>query len=317
MAQAVAEGLGAAARWLPPWLFYDAEGSALYEQITELEAYYLTRTERRIFEVQADAIVGTVFGIAPERATVIELGAGTAMKSVVLLRALARHATHASYVAIDVSDSALAVARARFAHDLPRVQMRALEATHEGAFGEIQRLPGPKCVLFIGSSIGNYDDDQAVALLAGVQRSLGRGGALVLGTDLAKRPELLLPAYDDPQGVTAAFNRNVLRRINRELGGDFDLDRFRHVALWNAARSRVEMHLESTMAQTVTIEALGRSYVFAHGERIHTESSVKYTLPHVEHLLSGPGFVRDGTFEDEDHRFAVHVARVRALRAAT
>jgi len=311
VARAVAAGLGADKKWLPAWMFYDAEGSALYEQITELEEYYPTRTERRIFERHADAMVVGAFGDAPERATMIELGAGTAAKTVVLLRALARRAPWAGFVPVDVSGSALVLARARVKHELPRVEVRAIEATHEEAFAEIKRLPGPKCVLFIGSSIGNYEDGAAVHLLAGVQRALGRGGALVLGTDLRKSPQVLVPAYDDARGVTAAFNLNLLARINRELGGHFALERFRHVALWNDEASQIEMHLESVGAQSVRVDALGRSYQFADGERIHTESSVKYDLARVDRLLAASGFVRERTFEDDDRLFAVHLARVR------
>ncbi len=316
-AVAVGAGLGADAKWLPPWLFYDAEGSALYEQITELDEYYPTRTERRIFEHQADAIIDVAFGPRPERATIVELGAGTAQKTVVLLRALARRASHTTFVPVDVSGSALAVACARVGHDLPRVQVRAIEATHEAAFAEIRRLPGPKAVLFIGSSIGNYEDDDAVSLLSGVQRALGRGGALVLGTDLVKSPDILVPAYDDAKGITAAFNLNVLARINRELGGRFALDRFRHVALWNAGRSRIEMHLESTTEQTVRVDRLERAFHFEAGERIHTESSVKYDRAHIDRLLGASGLVRERTFEDDQHLFAVHVARAPSVREAS
>ncbi len=309
LARVVAEGLAAKHKRLPPWLFYDAEGSALYEQITELDEYYPTRTEKKIFEHYAEAMAETMGGIEP--VTVVELGAGTAQKTIVLLRALSRRVV-TTFVPVDVSPSALAVAKTRVGLELPSVKVHTLEATHEQAFGELRRLPQRKVVLFIGSSIGNFEDDDAIHLLSGVQRSLGREGVFILGTDLKKSPARLVPAYDDNRGVTARFNLNVLARINRELGGCFELDRFRHVALWNEAESRIEMHLESRVAQQVWVQSLGMSFGFTAGERIHTESSIKYDLVHVDRLLAASGLSRLRTFEDEERLFAVHL--IKAIR---
>ena len=163
-------------------------------------------------------------------------------------------------------------------------------------------------MLFIGSSIGNFDDDEAVALLGGVHDALGPRTSLLLGTDLRKSPDVLLRAYDDGAGVTAEFNKNILVRINRELGGNFDTHRFQHVARRNEAASRIEMHLKSTVRQTVTVEALRMRIDFEPAETIHTESSVKYDLPHVTRLLTAAGFRLHETYFDGERRFAVHLA---------
>jgi dimethylhistidine N-methyltransferase len=308
IARTVRRGLTAPAKSLPPWLFYDERGSELFEAITELPEYYLSRAERSIFERDGAAIMAAAF--AGGDATIVELGAGTAAKTQVLLAAAADLRGTATYVPVDVSAEALAIAEARLAAEEPRVTVRPWIASHSHAFPHLRSLRGRKVVLFIGSSIGNHEGADALALLAGLRAGLGAGDALVLGTDLRKDRAVLLPAYDDAAGVTAAFNKNVLARINRELGGRFDLDRFRHVALWNEARSRIEMHLESRGDQVVAIEALGLRVPFRDGERIHTESSVKYDDAMVDGMLGGAGFRRERTWHDEERRFAVHLARV-------
>jgi uncharacterized SAM-dependent methyltransferase len=166
-------------------------------------------------------------------------------------------------------------------------------------------------VLFIGSSVGNFEDDEAIALLAGLHDALGAGTRLLLGTDLRKSPAVLVRAYDDRAGVTAAFNLNVLVRLNRELGADFDLASFRHVARWNDEASRIEMHLESAIRQTVTIAALGMRVAFEARETIHTESSVKYDDARVARMLTKAGFRREETYQDPQRLFAVHLAASR------
>jgi L-histidine Nalpha-methyltransferase len=303
----VRAGLEAVPKRLPPYLFYDTEGSRLYEKITLLPEYYLTRTESAILREHADEIVGRASrGPGPLR--IIELGAGSATKTELLLRAAQRRQDTCVYVPVDVSRSAIEEAKERLARELPEVDVQPHVMPHFEAFRHLRRAQGPDLVLFIGSSIGNFDDDEAVALLAGVHDALGHRASLLLGTDLRKSPDVLLRAYDDPSGVTAAFNKNLLVRINRELAGDFDTSRFRHVARWNEGASRIEMHLESVMRQTVNIEALGMRVAFEPKETIHTESSVKYDLPRVTRLLADAGFHLEETFYDADRRFAVHLA---------
>jgi L-histidine Nalpha-methyltransferase len=308
---AVRAGLLRADKQLPPWLFYDAEGSRLYERITELPEYYLTRAEWSIFQSQGDAIIAGAANGTAGPLDVAELGAGTATKSLLLLQATVRRQGRTTFMPTDVSAEALAIAAERIAREEPRVTVRPVVGHHEQALLAIRTLEQHQLVLFIGSSIGNYEEDDARALLRAVRQSLRVGGALLLGTDLRKDPAALVRAYDDAQGVTAAFDKNVLARINRELGGGFDLDSFRHVAVWNEAQSRIEMHLESLVDQTVRIAGLHVDVPFRRGERIHTESSVKYDDAMVDTLLGASGFARETTLLDADERFAVHLARAR------
>ncbi len=309
IAQAVRLGLSAPRKSLPPFLFYDAQGSALFDKITELPEYYLTRTERVIFERHGHAIMIAASRGASSPLAVLELGAGSASKTQILLRALSLLQGRTHYLPADVSASALEEAASRLRREEPKLDVLPIVGAHSEAFARARSLDGPLLMLFIGSSIGNYGDPEAAELLGQVSLALGSRGVLLLGTDLRKPLDVLLPAYDDAQGVTAAFNRNILARINRELGGRFDIELFRHVALWNEAASCVEMHLESEVEQRVWIEALDRDFTFAKGERIHTESSHKYDQLRVDSLLRAARMVRSQTFTDERGWFGVHLAR--------
>jgi dimethylhistidine N-methyltransferase len=306
IADDVRRGLTARPKTLPPYLFYDAAGSRLYERITELPEYYLTRAERGLLSSHARDIVERVSRADP--VAVIELGAGSASKTEVLLRAIVEQQARCTYVPIDVSPSALAAARRRLGEALPSVQVRPLPLTYDRALRALGDVPSPRLVLFLGSSIGNMTDAEATTLFRQVRRALPGETWLLVGTDLRKSPEVLVAAYDDAAGVTAAFNRNLLVRINRELGGHFDVDAFRHVARWNDRESRVEMHLESTRAHEVAIDALGLHARFDSGETIHTESCAKYDLPRVDGILAASGFARDATYSDGRLEFALHVA---------
>jgi L-histidine N-alpha-methyltransferase len=310
IAEEVARGLMQPDKSLPPWLFYDDEGSRLYEAITELPEYYPTRTERAIFEEQADAIVAAAAAGSDTPLRVVELGAGTATKSQLLLQAITRRQASCRFMPVDVSAAALGAAVERLRVEEPRVVLEPLRAMHEEAFPVIRGLAPRKVILFIGSSIGNFEDEAAIGLLRGIRSCLQPGEVLVLGTDLRKSPDELVPAYDDAQGVTAAFNKNLLTRINREMDADFNLDRFRHVALWNQDASRIEMHLESMADQRVRIGGLDQVITFRQGERIHTECSKKYDEDMVRGLLLAADMGLETTFYDRERRFAVHLARV-------
>jgi dimethylhistidine N-methyltransferase len=312
IAEAVSAGLSRAQKSLPPWLFYDEVGSALFEQITALPEYYPTRTERAIFVERGESLLRQAAG--GHEMTVIELGAGTANKTQVLLAELHKLQPSSVYIPVDVSASALAKAslaiRAQFMGKPGALVVKPLLSSTEQIQSHLLKITGRMLVLFIGSSIGNYEHDEAIALLRSVREGLSPGDALLLGTDLRKDLRTLINAYDDGAGVTAAFNRNMLVRINRELAADFQPERFAHLAVWNEQHSRIEMHLKSIGAQRVHIGALDADVLFADGETIHTESSVKYDSAMVEQLLYAAGFSREVSYSDSLRWFAVHLARV-------
>ena len=276
VASAVFEGLTTRPRRLPPWLFYDAVGSWLFERITDLPEYYLTRTERGIFSDFAGEIVDRA--AEGERLRITELGAGSAEKTLLLLRAARDRQERVVYEPVDVSASALDAARERVEREIdgaivaPRVEDYTVALDLGSAAMDERRL-----VLYIGSSIGNFEPQDATELLMRIREALRPGDGLLLGVDLAKDESILLAAYDDSAGVTAEFNLNLLARLNRELGADFNLRAFRHKATWDPSHSRMQMYLESLVPQKVRVAALGLDVEFALGERIHTENSYKYT----------------------------------------
>jgi dimethylhistidine N-methyltransferase len=308
------EGVAAAARLgllrarksLPPWLLYDDAGSALFEEITRLPEYYLTRTERAILRDHA----GEMVDAAGPPLAVVELGAGSAGKTRLLLEAALARQTRVRYVPVDVSRAALAQA-ALALRGLRGLELRPVIARYPEELGFLDRAGGcRRLVLSLGSNIGNYDPEGAITLLAAVRRRLAPGDALLVGADRRKSAAMLEPAYDDAAGVTARFSKNVLARLNRELGANFELQRFRHVARWNERASRVELYLESTVAQRVAIPALGATVPFAAGERIHTESSYKLTEARLGRILARAGFAPEATWTDERRWFGLTLARV-------
>lgn len=301
----VREGLTKPSKSLPAKLFYDAAGSELFEQITLLREYYLTRTERAILKENAGAMVE----LAGNNLTLIELGAGTASKTQTIIRALIGRQLRVTFCPIDVSPTALKAAGERIKNGFDQVKLCPIVGDYVHGMAELRKLPGRKLVLFIGSSIGNFEPHESAELLRALRKAVRPGDALLLGTDLVKDLSILLPAYNDPCGITAAFNKNVLARINRELGGHFDLDAFRHVAPWNRKESRMEMHLESLCQQDVLIEGLKLTVHFDEGERIHTENSYKYTVPRVRSLAKLSGFRIEQSWSDPRKWFAVHLAR--------
>lgn len=306
IAAEVYEGLTRKPKSLPPKLFYDAAGSELFERITELPEYYLTRTERSILEANAAEIVAA----AGSNFSLIELGAGTATKTRILIRAALEKQRRVDFCPIDVSRRALEEAVHNLNGDFKGLRVTPIVADYSGGLGQLSKLPGRKLLLYLGSSIGNFEPMQAGAMLRMMRSSMHPGDALLLGTDMVKPESVLLPAYDDPKGVTAAFNKNILQRINRELDTDFDLSTFKHVALWNREASRIEMHLESTRPQVVSIRALRLRIHFNKGECIHTENSYKFTQAVVDSILGLAGFVHEKTWTDAKGWFALHLARV-------
>jgi L-histidine N-alpha-methyltransferase len=308
MASAVCEGLMSTPKWLPAWMFYDAAGSELFNQITELPEYYLTRTERAIFSQYADEIIG--LAAESDALRIVELGAGSADKTRLLLTAAADRQHSVIYEPVDVSPSALEEARQRIEREIPGVLVAPrVEDYTQGLELDTPNPDERRLVLYIGSSIGNFEPNEADRLLANMRSALATGDALLLGVDLVKDEAALLAAYDDAAGVTADFNLNLLARLNRELGADFDLGGFAHRAVWNARHSRIEMHLVSRKRQRVKIPTLDLKIDFTPDETIHTENSYKYRPGQAEKMLATAGFAPLKTWMDEQRRFAVCLAR--------
>ncbi len=296
----VRHGLSARPKRLPPAYFYDDLGFRLFEAICHLPWYTITRAETRLLERHG----GEIGGALEPLGALVELGGGDGSKLCRLLDALARSSAPLAVHLVDLSAAALAAAEATlgrraglrlvFHHTSYQVGLREALARREA---------GAALVLFLGSNLGNFDPDQATAFLAGLRAALRPGDGVLLGVDLVKPVDTLLVAYDDPLGVTAAFNKNLLVRINRELGADFDLARFDHRAVWNAAESRIEMHLVSRVDQTVTVPGADVTVSFAAGESIWTESSYKYEPATLRALASAAGLEGRKLWIDEAARF--------------
>jgi dimethylhistidine N-methyltransferase len=298
---AVLSGLARRAKALPCRFLYDERGSALFEQICELPEYYLTRTETAILAEYASAIAD----LAGRHAQLIEFGSGSARKVRLLLDALVEPG---AYVAIDISREPLRRAAEEVAAEFPGVPVVAICADYLQPL-RLPPLPargeGRRLGFFPGSTIGNFTPDDAVDFLAGCRRVVGRDGAMLIGVDLKKDPAVLDAAYNDRAGVTAAFNLNLLERINRELDADFDLDRFEHDAFYNVARGRIEIYIKSLADQIVTVA--GRAIRFAAGERIHTEDSCKYTIGEFQRMAAHAGFQPSRQWTDSEELFSVHL----------
>ncbi|HEY2255259.1 MAG TPA: L-histidine N(alpha)-methyltransferase [Variovorax sp.] len=291
-------GLNQRERRISPKFFYDGAGSALFDRICELPEYYPTRTETRILTDSAAEIAEQ---IGPD-AEIIEFGAGSLTKVRLLLDALGRPRR---YVPIDISGEHLEAAAARLRADYPQLTVQPMVAdyTMPLVLPTREKTVGQRVGFFPGSTLGNFSPDEALAFLQLAHRLL-RGGGLLLGVDLVKDPALLHAAYNDAQGVTAAFNLNLLRRANAELGCDFDLDGFAHGAFYNSPQRRVEMHLVSRRAQEVTLD--GQSFGFEEGETIHTENSHKFTVEGLRALAVQAGFRPAAVWTDPERLFSVH-----------
>ncbi|GAA0210282.1 L-histidine N(alpha)-methyltransferase [Saccharothrix mutabilis subsp. mutabilis] len=296
-------GLTASPKWVSPKWFYDAVGSDLFEEITRLDEYYPTRAEREILVARAGEIAATTGAHA-----LVELGSGSSEKTRLLLDALRDHGTLNEFVPLDVSVSALTDAAKQIMADYPGLKVHGVV----GDFTEhLGLLPGasPRLVAFLGGTIGNLIPEEREKFYASVREVLEPGEWLLLGTDLVKDPEVLVRAYDDARGVTAEFNRNVLRVLNRELGADFVPEGFRHIALWNAEEEWIEMRLRADRAASVHVEALGLDVEFAAGEELRTEVSAKFRREGVTRELAEAGFELHRWWTDEQGRFALSLAR--------
>nr|WP_202458791.1 L-histidine N(alpha)-methyltransferase [Streptomyces sp. SID5464] len=298
----VHRGLTDRPKTLPPKWFYDAHGSDLFEKITELPEYYPTRAEREILVARSGDIAA-----ATHARTLVELGSGSSEKTRHLLDALTDLHT---YVPVDVSGSALTQAGQALAAERPGLDVHALIADFTAEL-TLPDTPGPRLVAFLGGTVGNLLPAERAAFLANVRALLAPGDALLLGTDLVKDEEVLVRAYDDAAGVTAAFNKNVLTVINRELGADFEPAAFDHVALWDAEHEWIEMRLRSATAQTVKVPALDLAVDFAAGEELRTEVSAKFRQEGLRSELFAAGLDLAHWWTDGAGRFALSLSVVR------
>jgi dimethylhistidine N-methyltransferase len=298
----VLAGLRRRPRFIPPKFFYDARGSQLFDQITALPEYYLTRAEVEVLAANAQEIaqrVGT-------GSLLVEPGGGSCAKVRILLEGL----RPCAYVPMDISREHLRAAAEQVAAEFPWLEVHASCADFTRAMTLPETAPepeGPRVAFFPGSSIGNFDPEGAVGFLAAVAELVGKGGFLLIGVDCKKDKAVLDAAYDDAAGVTAAFNLNLLERMNRELGADFDLATWQHRAFYDEAQGRIEMHLVSIPAQTVHVA--GEAFAFAAGESIHTENSYKYGIEEFQGLAARAGFRPNAVWTDARGLFAVHLLR--------
>lgn len=292
-------GLGLTPKRLAPKYFYDRAGSLLFDAICDLPEYYVTRAETQIMRARVSEVVAS-WG---PRVRVVEPGAGSGTKTRLVLEALGPQRC-VEYVPVDISREHLAHAASLLRADYPWLEVTPLAADFATDLPVPPRSDGASTVIYFpGSTIGNFDPPEAERLLSRFRRAAGRNGTVVLGVDLKKDPATLHAAYNDAQGVTAAFNRNVLTRMNRELGADFDAEAFAHYAFYEPVRGRIEMHLVSLRRQEVTVS--GRKFRFAEGESIHTECSYKYDLPAAERLARSAGLHLIDAWLDDERRFAV------------
>jgi len=309
-ARDVFDGLSAQPRHLFPKYLYDALGSQLFEAICHVDEYYLTRAEREILTRRADEIVATV----PNCRTLIDLGSGSAEKTRKIIEALMRRQREVLFIPVDISASALEESSRSLLQSYPGLSIRAYAADYFDALAALQPLDsGPALVLFLGSNIGNFEKDEAITFLQTIRRVLRKEDALLLGADLKKDRQTLEAAYNDALGVTRAFIVNELARINRELGGDFDLWAFGLRSVYNEAAGRVEVYVESLRSQSVNIRGLDLSLTLEAGERIHMEQSYKYSVEELAAMGAQSGFELTRTWLDDQSRFSSNLFRALDL----
>jgi L-histidine N-alpha-methyltransferase len=301
LAEDVRRGLSSKPKRFLPKYFYDQLGSQLFEAICLLPEYYLTRAENEILERYADEIVSSLDG----NTTLLEMGSGSASKTRLIIEALLRKQPELLFIPVDISASALDSSSRILLQSYPQLRIEAYAADYFAGLAEVGKKPRARTLaLFLGSNVSNFDPEEALKFLRALRQVLHEGDAFLLGADLKKERRVLEAAYNDALGVTAAFNLNVLARINRELGGNFDLRAFQHRAFYNEAVGRVEIYIESTRAQTVAISELEIEVQFGAGEQIHTENSYKYDLSDIAKLAAETGFTRARTWLDEEQQFS-------------
>jgi L-histidine N-alpha-methyltransferase len=304
LADDVLDGLTRPLKELPPKHLYDARGSELFDAICELPEYYQTRTERLILQANAADIVARTGAVE-----LVELGSGSATKTRVLLDAMAAAGTLRRYVPVDVSATTVHAVAELFVDEYPGLSVHGVVGDFERHLSTLPEPVGPRLVPFLGGTIGNFPPGSRRRFLRGLGKILGRGGHLLLGTDLVKDPRVIEAAYDDSAGVTARFNLNLLHVLNRELGANFDVDAFEHVAFFDREREWIEMRLRATEPQQVRVEALDLDVAFAAREELRTEISAKFTVDRLRADLAAAGLELVELYTDPDDLFAVSLAR--------
>lgn len=308
LAEDVRKGLSAQPKRFLPKYFYDELGSQLFEAICLLPEYYLTRAENEILERYADEIAASVDG----HKTLLEMGSGSASKTRLVIEALLRGQPELLFMPVDISASALESSSRILLQSYPQLRIEAYAADYFAGLAELGKKPRRRTMaLFLGSNISNFDLEEALRFLRAFRSVLQKGDALLLGADLKKDRAILEAAYNDALGVTSAFNLNVLARINRELGGGFDLRAFRHRAFYNEAMGRIEIYIESLFKQQVRIENLDLEVEFDAGELIHTENSYKYDIAGIAQLAASTGFACSRTWLDSQERFSSNLLLAR------
>ncbi len=305
LADEVRQGLTAPTKWLPCKYFYDPGGNALFGQISELPEYYLTRVETAILDRHAAAIIER----CPSDLALVELGSGSSTKSRYLIESCLARQQDLTYYAVDISPAGLENGTRQLLDNYPHLRVVGVAAEFADGLGYLATHPsGPRLVAFLGSTIGNFTEEEIARFFTMLRHHLSPIDRLLLGVDLIKDPAVLEAAYDDAQGVTAQFNLNILERLNRELSANFDLTAFRHRAVWNHERSRIEMHLVSVRNQRVRVDDLDLDIEFRRNETIHTENCYKYSRSGMTTLLTRHGFQVVGHFSDPHDQFCLFLA---------
>jgi dimethylhistidine N-methyltransferase len=305
-AKDVVAGLSSNPKTLPPKYFYDHIGSKLFEAICDLPEYYVTRTEFSILQNFADDIAGQF----DDNVTIVELGSGNSSKTRLLIEALIRQKGKLHYLPVDISKSILMETSHALLSSYRQLRVSAYISEYFTALRHLQQETfESKLILFLGSNIGNFEPEAAVDFLKKTYATMQESDRLLMGADLMKDKSIVEPAYDDSQGITAQFNMNLLTRMNRDLGGNFDLSQFRHKAFLNETLGRVEMHVESLRQQAVTLHQLKREFFFEKGETIHTENSYKFTFPVLKKLAARGGFEIEKTWMDQRKWFSLNLLK--------
>lgn len=303
-AKDVKQGLSADPKYLSSKYFYDEKGSQLFEQITDLEEYYLTRAEHDILKSKSTEIAS----LFKDDVSLIELGSGSSLKTRLLIDAFLRRFGNLHYIPVDISQTILEESSLNLLNDFQNLDILAINATYKKGLKIIAtKTESPRLVLFLGSNIGNFTKRKATHFLQGIREVTTASDRLLIGIDLKKSRAVLESAYDDAMGVTAAFNLNVLTRINRELGGKFDLAKFEHLSIYNDELGRIEMHLASKADQTVHIKDLNLDIQFKKGESIHTENSHKYSFDDIDELANSAGFKTEKRWLDSNEQFSLNL----------